>query len=114
LFFPELLTSPTIFHVLPPSDHSSFLANNSTNPDSFNPELRIRFLSKLLNHVLHPAKSDPQDCLDLQLHPPAKPTRLPKIPVCYGDWAYFSNIVDETIVEPSTMIEGLSSLHKDQ
>jgi hypothetical protein len=110
---PDLLPSPSTSLDSLPRDQPLLSANNSTNPNSLNPELRTRYLYEVLNPVISPAESDLQDHLDLQLHPPARPTRLSKVPICYGDWAYFSNIVDETIVEPTTMIEVLSNIHKE-
>jgi hypothetical protein len=117
--FPHQNSSPTIPSeplaypvLLTPSSPASLSDSNS--PDSLNPATCTRFLSDLLNPVPNPIEHDPQDRLNLQLHPPVRSTRVPKLPSRYGDWAYFSTIVDETIIEPHTMIEALSSSHKDQ
>jgi hypothetical protein len=97
-----------------PLELSSPQASHSTSSDSLNPELRSRLLSDFLAAPYYPAESDPQDHIDLQLHPPLRPTRTSKLPDRYGDWAYFSTLIDDTIVEPHTMIKALSSSHKDK
>ena len=59
-------------------DSLSSLAHTSTSSDSLNPEFYTKLLSEIFTTNCHLAESDPQDCLNLQLHLPVKSTRISK------------------------------------
>jgi muramidase (phage lysozyme) len=104
--FSDLFASPIL-------SSSSSPPAPSTSPNSLNPILHTRPISELLADSLDAfTEIDPQDLLDLMLS--SRSHRPIKLPNRYGNWAYFSAIADDSIIEPQTITDALSSINKDQ
>ena len=85
----------------------------SISLDSLNPTIQTCLLSNFLTNPLDSfPKANSQGRLDLPLF--TLSARPIKLPVCYGDWAFFFALTDESIDKPQNITEALSSVNKDK